>query len=173
VFAARGYHASSLREVSTVAEMSLSNLMHHFPTKESLLLALLEQRDADGVGLGSSDSGGGRDEFLGHVVAQARANENIPGLIALYSVLSAESTTTGHPGRDYFVDRFSMLRDEYTGEFERLRDAGRLREGVDPRLAAGTLVALWDGIQLQWLLQPDEVNVAEHLRAFLDLVVVP
>ncbi|HEY5222293.1 MAG TPA: TetR/AcrR family transcriptional regulator [Microbacteriaceae bacterium] len=189
VFAARGYHAGSLREVAGEAGISLSNLTHHFPTKEDLLLAVLEQRDRDGAaakapavglrenllaqaraaGLPESGAVGFRDRLL----AQARANESIPGLIALYAVLSAESTTSDHPGREYFVGRFSLLRSAYLQEFEALREAGRLRDGVDPQIAASSLVALWDGIQLQWLLEPEKVDVAAHLAAFLDLVILP
>jgi AcrR family transcriptional regulator len=168
VFAARGYHAGSLREVAGAAGVSLSNLTHHFATKEDLLLAVLEQRDRDGAAAKEEASG-----FRENLLAQARANESVPGLIALYAVLSAESTTVERPARDYFIGRFSSLREAYTREFETMRAAGRLRSGVDPALAASSLVALWDGIQLQWLLQPNTVDVAEHLSAFFDLLVVP
>ena len=50
VFASRGYQAGSMREVARVANMGLSTLMHHFNSKEDLLLALLERRDADSPG---------------------------------------------------------------------------------------------------------------------------
>lgn len=166
VFAARGYHAGSLREVASVAEVSLSNLTHHFPAKEDLLLAVLEQRDGEG----SAEVVGAAD-FRERLLARARANESVPGLIALYAVLSAESTTMGHPGRGYFVSRFSSLREAYAAEFAVLQTAGRLRAGVDPQIAASSLVALWDGIQLQWLLQPETVDVTAHLSAFLDLII--
>jgi hypothetical protein len=32
-------------------------------------------------------------------------------------------------------------------------------------------VALWDGMQLRWLLQPDEVDVAAALRSYFELVI--
>lgn len=166
VFAARGYHAGSLREVASAAGVSLSNLSHHFPAKKDLLLAVLARRDRDGAAAKADVIG-----FRENLLAQARANESIPGLIALYAVLSAESTTVEQPGREYFVGRFSSLRESYAREFEALRDAGRLRVGVDPLIAASSLVALWDGIQLQWLLEPEKIDVAAHLAAFLDLVI--
>lgn len=168
VFASRGYRSGSMREVAAAARMSLSNLMHHFKSKEDLLLAVLQRRDSDSVGQRT-----GTGDFLADVMAQARWNEGIPELIALYSVLSGEAVTTGHPGRDYFIDRFTTVRHGFQEEFERLRDAGRLRPGVDPRLAAGWITALWDGIQLQWLLQPEEIDVVEHLQAFLDFISRP
>ncbi len=170
LFATRGYYASSLRDVAAAAGMSQSNLMHHFPTKEELLLAVLAQRDE--LGGGDVPCADGDEPFEAHIVAQAKANESIPGLIAVYSVLSAEATTEDHPGRDYFLKRYAMLKTEYAAEFEELRRLGRLREGVDPTTAAASVVALWEGIQLQWLYEPDAVDAAATLRAYLDLVIV-
>ena len=169
LFATRGYHASSLRDVAAAAGMSQSNLLHHFGTKEELLLAVLALRDElRGADVPTAVG----DPFDEHIVAQAKANERIPGLIALYSVLSAEATTEGHPGRDYFLTRYRMLQHEYEEEFEALRQAGRLREGVDPALAAASVVALWEGIQLRWLYEPERIHAGEALRAYLDLVII-
>jgi AcrR family transcriptional regulator len=168
VFTTRGYRAGSMREVAKVADMSLSTLMHHFKAKEDLLLALLERRDADSPGQRS-----GTNDLVADVLSQARWNQTIPELIALYTVLSAESITDGHPGRDYFTQRFSTVRSGFQEELEKLRDAGRLRPGVDPQIAAGSITALWDGIQLQWLLQPDDIDVAAYLQAYLDLITHP
>jgi AcrR family transcriptional regulator len=168
VFTARGYRAGSMREVARVADMSLSNLTHHFTTKEHLLLALLERRDADSPGQRT-----GTNDLVADVLSQARWNQTIPELITLYTVLSAESLTDGHPGRAYFTERFTTVRRGFQEEFEKLRDDGRLRPGIDPQLAAGSITALWDGIQLQWLLQPDEIDVVVYLQAFLDLITQP
>ncbi|GAB3579003.1 TetR/AcrR family transcriptional regulator [Leifsonia lichenia] len=170
VFATRGYHGSSLREIAAAAGISLSNLQHYFTGKEDVLLAVLELRDELGAGLDAS----ARDlPFERHIVAQAAANERIPGVIALYSVLSAEAVTDDHPGRDYFLGRYDTLRTEYEGEFVALRDQGRLRDDVDPAVAAATVIALWEGIQLQWLYTPDRIDAAATLRAYLDLVLAP
>ncbi|MFF1879258.1 TetR/AcrR family transcriptional regulator [Leifsonia sp. NPDC058230] len=168
LFATRGYHASSLRDVAAASGMSQSNLLHHFGSKEELLLAVLARRDA----LGGSDVPSGKgDPFDERIVARAEANESIPGLIALYSVLSAEATTAGHPGRDYFLGRYQRLQDDYQAEFEALRQAGRLRAGVDPAVAAASVVALWEGIQLRWLYEPEGIHAGEALRSYLDLVI--
>jgi AcrR family transcriptional regulator len=170
LFATRGFHGSSLREVAGAAGMSQSNLLHHFANKEDLLLAVLARRDEfDGTDL-SNAHGSAFDE---HIVAQADSNESVPGLIALYSVLSAEATTEGHPGRKYFLARYRAMQTGYEREFDALRQAGRLRDGVDPEVAAASVIALWEGIQLRWLYEPDRVHSGEALRAYLDLVILP
>lgn len=170
VFATRGYHGSSLREIAAAANISLSNLQHYFSGKEELLLSVLALRDE----LGDVElSARGEESFERHIVAQAAANERIPGLIALFSVLSAEGVTADHPGRDYFLGRYDGLRTEYEAEFRALRSEGRLRPGVDPAVAASTVIALWEGIQLQWLYTPDRIDVAATLRDYLALVLEP
>ncbi|MFF1633293.1 TetR/AcrR family transcriptional regulator [Leifsonia sp. NPDC058248] len=169
LFATRGYHGSSLREVATAAGMSQSNLLHHFASKEELLLAVLERRDDLG---GAEEPSAKEGTFDERIVAQAQHNESIPGLIALYSVLSAEATTVDHPGRDFFLRRYDALRAGYEDEFEALRRQGRLREGVEPATAAASVIALWEGIQLQWLYTPAVIDVGATLRAYLDLVIV-
>jgi AcrR family transcriptional regulator len=174
LFATRGYHGSSLRDVAAAAGMSQSNLLHHFSSKEELLLAVLERRDELGgtEAPGAEIPGVASDRFDEQIVAQAKLNEGIPGLIALYSVLSAEGTTVDHPGRDFFLRRYDRLRTGYEGEFESLRRQGRLREGVDPGVAAASVIALWEGIQLQWLYTPDIIDAGATLRSYLDLVIV-
>lgn len=169
-FATRGYHGSSLREIAAASGISLSNLQHHFATKEELLITVLTRRDQQGHGTASGQEG---LPFREHILAQAAANEAVPGLIALYSILSAEAVTPEHPGHAYFAERYDALREEYEAEFAALRAQGRLRPGVEPALAATTVVALWEGVQLQWLYAPDRVDAGAALRAYLELVIVP
>ncbi len=168
VFGARGYHAGSLQDVADEVGMSQTSLLHHFKRKSELLLAVLEQRDR--IGIARQPRHGTFPEV---VLEQARVNVDIAGLTQLYAVLSGESTTDGHPGRDYFSKRFEDLREEYTAEFQSLAEQGRLRPGVDPEQAAASLVGLWDGMQLQRLYAPDMVDVAASLKAYLDLVMLP
>lgn len=165
VFATRGYHGSSLREIAAAAGIGLSTLQHHFGGKEDLLLAVLARRD-------EWNRRGDDLAFPDAIVAQARRNEGIPGLIALYSVLAAEATGPDHPGHEYFLRRYAGMQESYEREFAALAADGRLRDGVEPALAAATVVALWEGIQLQWLYTPDRVDAAAALRGYLDLVLV-
>ena len=47
VFATVGYHKGSLRDVADRVGMSQAGLLHHFPSKEHLLQAVLTWRDED------------------------------------------------------------------------------------------------------------------------------
>ena len=169
VFAARGYRGGSLQDVADKVGMSQTSLLHHFPSKSELLLAVLHWRDSitgDGKHRDPAES------LVDAVIRQARFNETVPGVIELYTVLCAESITDNHPGRHYFTERFESLRSNYLQAFSALAKEGRLRPGVDPERAAATLVGLWDGIQTQWLMAPESVDMAGCLRDYLDLVIL-
>jgi AcrR family transcriptional regulator len=170
VFAARGYRGGSLQDVADRAGMSQTSLLHYFPSKRDLLMSVLERRDEITSGAFPDDM---EEGLADSVIRTALYNEDIPGVIELYTVLCAESVTDEHPGRDYFTERYERLRASYGQRFEELAAVGRLRPGVDPDQAATSLVALWDGLQTQWLLAPDQVDVAKGLRGYLELVILP
>lgn len=175
VFATRGYHGASLREIASAAGIGLSTLQHHFAGKEDLLVAVLARRDElGGDPVGDGDGRAAFDElpFGDRVTAQAERNERVPGLIALYSVLAAEAAEGDHPAHGYFLGRYDRMHATYEAEFAALAAAGRLRTGVDPARAAATLIAVWEGIQLQWLYSPQRVHAAAVLRGYLDLVML-
>ncbi|AMM18856.1 TetR family transcriptional regulator [Frondihabitans sp. PAMC 28766] len=167
VFAAHGYRSGSIQEVATACGVSQSAVLHHFPAKEDLLLAVLADRDERG-----DDVSAGRGLVDG-AIAQAEHNEKVPGIIELYTTLCAESVSPSHPAHSYFESRFARLRSDFGAQFRALADEGRLRPDVDPELAASGFVALWDGIQLQWLHAPDTVDVSLSLRHYLSLVLRP
>jgi AcrR family transcriptional regulator len=170
VFAARGYRGGSLQDVADRAGMSQTSLLHYFPSKSELLLAVLHWRDSiTGDGTAPPDP---EEPLADAVIRQARFNEDVPGVLELYTVLCAESVTEGHPGREFFARRFENLRRTYTRQLMQLAEEGRLRPGVEPEVAAASLIALWDGIQTQWLLEPGSVDMAKCLRAYLDLVLL-
>lgn len=170
VFAAQGYLGGSLQDVADRVGMSQTSLLHYFPSKRALLLAVLNWRDSiTGDGHTPPDPD---ESFSESILRQARFNENVPGVIELYAVLCAESITDDHPGREYFSERFATLRAGYLADFTRLAEEGRLRDGVDPARAAASLIALWDGIQTQWLLDPEGIDMAACLRDYLSLIIL-
>jgi AcrR family transcriptional regulator len=173
LFSEVGYRTASLREVAARVGISHPGLMHHFANKAVLLAAVLERRDeADTVAF-QADVEGGADFFEALALLAAR-NATVPDLVELYATLSAEATAADHPAHAYFQERYTTVLQRATGEFERLRAAGRLREGVDPRVAARLTIAAMDGLQVQWLLEAgadDRVDMAAAIaslhRSFL------
>ncbi|MFE5073398.1 TetR/AcrR family transcriptional regulator [Streptomyces halstedii] len=166
LFGEAGYRGASLRVIATRCGISHPGLLHHFPTKESLLLAVLEHRDeVDGEWL---DLGGTTGvQRLRGFAALAELNATRRGIVELFSVVSAEATSADHPAHAYFVRRYAHSVSGAELAYVQAREDGALRDGVDPALAGAQLIALMDGLQVQWLLSDGATDMAGVLRAHL------
>lgn len=165
LFGETGYRGASLREIAARCGLSHPGVLHHFPTKESLLLAVLEHRDeADRVRL----SGGSGLAVLRGLVDLTALNATRPGIVELFVVLSAEATAEGHPAHDYFVHRYQTTVRAMEQAYQQAQADGALRSGIDVQAAARQLVAIMDGLQIQWLLSDRQLDMTAILRAHLE-----
>lgn len=169
VFAESGYRAGSLREIAARVGMSEAGVLHHFRNKVALLEAVLSYRDERALLIVPVDTGDGGDLLRGFV-RLAEYNASTPGVIRLYCMLSAEATSPDHPAHAYFIRRYEYVRDILERAFVQLRQQGRYRTGVEPRRMAVTVIAMMDGLQLQWLLDRGVADMAETLRDLFDAV---
>jgi len=169
VFGQRGYNKGALVEVAEQAGMTHAGVLHHFGSKEALLVAMLRYRDGEeAAGVpGRAQTEG--PAFLEHVLDTVIANTSRPGVVQTYTVLSAESVTEGHPAQDYFRDRMTSLRDKIAGVLAEV--TGRDPADVDVRDDASALIALMDGLQVQWLLDPDAVDMPRIVEKVMDELV--
>lgn len=173
VYSETGYHASSLREIAKRAGITHAGLLYHFPTKEALLAAVLERRDAEDAVREQLTAPPGL-VVLRRFIALAEHNVRHRGIVELYSRLAAEAISEDHPAHAYFARHYREARDSIAQSFHALAETGELRPGVDPDLAALTFVALMDGLQVQWLTTPTQVDVVGSLRLSLQtLLTVP
>jgi AcrR family transcriptional regulator len=163
MFGEVGYRGASLREIAARCGISHPGLLHHFPTKEALLIAVLEHRDDEDTARYFSPAATGVDQ-LRRTVALVAHNEERRGIVELFAVLSAEATAPDHPAHDYFVRRYGAALGNIEQAYEQARRAGALRADVEPATAARELVALMDGLQLQWLLDGGATPMAETVR---------
>jgi hypothetical protein len=107
-----------------------------------------------------------REELMGLGEGAARNERESPGLIQLYAVLSCEAASPGHPAHEYFAQRFVRIRAFFTNLLERLGAEGELAAGVEPERDGTWLIALWDGLQYQWLYEPEAVELPRLLDEY-------
>ncbi len=163
LFGEAGYRGASLRELAARCGLSHTGLLHYFPTKESLLLAVLAHRDE--IDHARISGAGGGLAILRALVELASLNATRPGIVELFAVLSAEATAADHPAHAYFVQRYQSTVGSVERAYEQLRADGDLRPGVEPGAAARQFVALMDGLQIQWLLSGRRIDMAGILVA--------
>lgn len=166
-FGTIGYWNTTLAQIAQDCGVTRAGLLHHFPTKESLLESVLERRDEVNRELifgGSRDPRRDPREFLRRMIMLVEHNASQPGIVNLFAVLGAEATHPDHPAHEYFRTRYESVRTWIGDALTLLAQSGQLRDGVEPERAAIDLTALLDGLQVQWLYQPDAVDMPALFR---------
>jgi AcrR family transcriptional regulator len=169
VFARHGYRGAALAAVADAADLTQPGLLHHFPSKEHLLTAVLEERDqADIRRLRELGEISGL-EFLEALRRLVEHNATQRDLVQLFIVLAGEGVSPEHPAHGYFVERYERIRESIRGRIEGSQAAGEFRSDVDARSVAALLMAVMDGLQIQWLLD-DGADMTETFGLFLDFL---
>lgn len=170
-FGQKGFYKASLADVASAAGITAAGLLHHFKTKEALLVELLRQRDLVDVQMSFGGTHPRGRALLQHLVDTMSRNMTRVVTTQMYAVLSAEGVTEAHPARQWFLERYQELRQLIaTGLAEAVED-GDVPSDLDPQVTAAAMIAVMDGIQIQWLYDPEAVDMAEiTCRTFNALV---
>ena len=141
MFAEHGYHGASLRDIAGHIGISHPGLMHHFPSKDSLLHTVIDSlEDRTQQTLDEVERLSVEPETLMQELAATWHPGALP--VRLLATLAAESVSGDHPGRF----RMARLRRVHENIFEQCFTAygeqGLLRRGVDPGFAGRALLGL-------------------------------
>ncbi|MGI5490029.1 TetR/AcrR family transcriptional regulator [Microtetraspora malaysiensis] len=168
VFAERGYTGASIASIAERVGLSQQGVLHYFPSKDRLLAEVLRLRDERNLDVLVLPGEGGAIT-LETVAGLVEYNAQRRGIVQSFTVLSAESVIENHPARDFFKERYGTSR-AWMAEVIRAELGDELPAGLTPEQAAPLMFAVMDGLQLQWLLAPDEIDMPGLFRAFLSLL---
>ena len=173
----RGFLALSMQDVADACGLTVPGLLHHVGSKDGLLLAVLDHRDNEDFLALAQQLGLAADEVWGRwssrislpqaCEALVRRNATQPEIVRLFSVLEAESLAPDHPAFAYFAERQQRT----------LLGLAALAKGraQDPMSLARQVMAMMDGLQIQWLRAPQTTDLVAEWQAvarrlFADLV---
>ncbi len=168
LFATSGYKGTSVAQVAAKTGLSQSGLLHHFPSKAALLAAVLEERDRqDGDFLyGSSEPPLGWAAFDALTALVAR-NSTRPQLVGLFVRLAAEGIEPSHPAHTWIREHYEGTRNWLTDAVKAGVERGEFAADAPVTTIVRTTVAVMDGLQQQWLLQPEEMSMVAEFDAFV------
>lgn len=160
LLARRGVDRASLRTVGEAIGVSHTALRHYFSSRDELLVEAYRAHEARAA----QDAPATDESAVGLIVAAAERNRSIPGLVELYATLTTDALQEQHAvTREFVRDRFRSLREDLAVRIESGQRAGRVPADVAPGDAAALVIAASDGLQIQWLLDPDAVDVGRSL----------
>lgn len=168
VFSEHGYRGGSLRQIAKQLDLSLTTVMHHFPTKVALLAAVLEQEDAADHDFAERAR---RDGLIPTVLAIVRRNLGRRELVRMFSIVSAEATFPGHEAHDWLRRRYDDVTGTYAELIAHDRAQGRIAADTAPLVLAGLIVTGWEGIQIRWL--ADDTDPVAAMDVLLKALLQP
>ncbi|MCX8529945.1 MAG: TetR/AcrR family transcriptional regulator [Rhodoluna sp.] len=168
IFGKSGYNGSSVKQVALAVGMTEAGVLHHFGTKSNLLIEVLRVRDDATTKFLPTASTNPLDFVSGWLNLMA-FNVSQPGIVDLFTKLAAESTDVDHPAHAYFKERYVFVSKFCEEYFDRLSASGYMTSGADSRTLSIALVALADGLQLQWL-HDRNVDICAELSSFFQSV---
>jgi AcrR family transcriptional regulator len=164
IFGKSGYNGSSVKQVALAVGMTEAGVLHHFGTKSNLLIEVLRVRDHAATKFLPTSIQNPLDFVSGWLNLMAY-NVNQPGIVDLFTKLAAESTDVDHPAHAYFKDRYVSVSKFCEDYFDHLYASGYMKSDSDSRTLSIALIALADGLQLQWL-HDRTVDICAELASF-------
>ncbi len=168
-FALHGYHGASIAAIAEKVGITQSGLLHHFPSKEALLDAVVQRRFAEDAGIADGLGLGEVSPFAGYDTMVAR-NIADPTWVQFLSVITADGLTEDNPAHELIRVRYERVRARIRDRIvSHVGDRYELPDHLDPDDIASLLLAVLDGLQLQWLYD-DTVDMRRRVQLFIDLV---
>ncbi len=149
LLARNGWRNTSLAQIAKEAGVTPAGLLHHFESKEQLLNAVLDARDAD------DDAHADRSGDL--ITELSRVPERFdraPELVGTFTVLLVENIAPDAPLHDRLHKRYRDAVDIITDIIKRGQSDGQFRPDFDAASKAVEVLAFINGMETLWLLDP-------------------
>ena len=148
LLARNGWRNTSLALIAKEAGVTPAGLLHHFESKEQLLNAVLDARDADDEIHADYRSG----DLISELSRVPERFERAPELIGTFTVLLVENIAPDAPLHDRMHKRYRDAIDIITEIIKRGQSDGTFRPDFDAVTKAVEILAFINGMETLWLL---------------------
>ncbi|WP_422934500.1 TetR/AcrR family transcriptional regulator [Sinomonas sp. P47F7] len=170
IFSEEGYRGTSMSAIARACGLSQTGLLHHFPTKEDLLRAVMERRDAIDAArtLGADGQRPRGWDFLDRLVQLVLNNQEQPGMIRLYTTVAGEAVDPAHPANAWLVEHHRGAARAFREALLEAGEDGRLKPDAPVESIVRCLLAGMDGLQIQWLSDGEYQDMARDFAVLAD-----
>lgn len=153
LIARNGSRGTSLAQIAHESGVSQPGLIYYFPTKDDLLHAALDARDA--VEEAALKPTGDELSLLETIVASVETWEESPDAVGMHTVLVAENVGQDGSLRPRLTERYRATVDRFATLLRTGQERGAIRTDIDPRDKAMEIIAFLNGLETAWLLNPE------------------
>ena len=173
VFAEFGYSGGSIRTIAERVGVSPPTLLQHFGSKAGLLTAVLDDWLYQQRQHAASRGEGRRGlAFFNRMRSVMRYHLTHRGLIELFLTMATEASSSSHPARPFIQERYDTSLDEARMRLREAIDDHEIQPMSDAEIDRETrvLFAVMDGLELQWLLNPN-IDLVQLFDDWLDATI--
>jgi AcrR family transcriptional regulator len=163
LLARRGRRSTSLAQIAKEAGVTPAGLLHHFESKEQLLNAVLDARDADDDAHADYRSG----DLITELSRVPERFYRAPELVGTFTVLLVENIAPDAPLHDRLHKRYRAAIDIITNIIERGQRDGLYRTDLEAADKAVEILAFINGMETLWLLDPS-LQLAEVFKGYAE-----
>lgn len=168
LFAENGYRDTSIADIAQKVGVTQQALLYYFGSKPALLDAVIDDRDGAAIAFAEELAAIGGLDAIRAIPSAARRNVADPNLVRLFAVLVAENLPRDAVAHEHFVTRYRRLRRIVAELIADGQRDGVFDPDVAPALKAAEIVAVIDGLNTQWLLDPDDVDIVAVAEQFAE-----
>ena len=157
-----GWRNTTLAQIAREAGVTSAGLLHHFESKEQLLHAVLDARDADDDAHANTSG-----DLIAEVARVADRFHRSPELVGTFAVLLVENILPDAPLHARLLHRYRDAVGILSDGIRRGQRAGRYRTDMDPNVKAVEMLAFINGMETLWLLDPS-IPLAEVFKEYAE-----
>ena len=168
LFSRHGYRSTTIANIAEAVGVTDASVLHYFETKRAILDAVLANDDQPATQEWLAYLAPGGIEALHNLAGWGARMEASPETTSLQIVLGAESLSESSELHGIFHDRYRYVRRRTARAIQVGIERGEIRADVDADHEATALLALIDGIRLQWFYLDGAISINRHLREYVD-----
>lgn len=170
IFLEKGYHGTSIDNITQAAGLTKGALYWHFESKEALLKKIIEEFEKlfldgliEAVEEVKGDTVDKIEKYFNYNAAFSYYNRE---LCVSFTTLSGELVGAHHPIEPEIRRIYKKYRDFLSDLILQGKKEKVFKKEIDAELAALTLIAFHDGVLLQWSMNREKIDGKAYVNTF-------
>lgn len=169
LFVRKGYNSTTVDEIATEAGLTKGAIYFHFADKNNVLMALIDRAEQRVIAplIGKLTAGHQRpgDKLIVYLHYWAQVGIEQRETMFLPILMSLEFTGTGDQIEKRLTRMYERIYEVLTAIIAKGHQDGSIRKQAAPREQAAILIAMMEGMLLEWLRRTDSINGPAIVRA--------